>query len=485
MKGKIYAYNTHYEIVDYNLKDCPKLEFDLSIYDDVYHRQEPKFYYDSEKKVLLIPKGYDFNLLQEYFKTFIDDIDTTSSKKKVTFSMELPPRNAIQKEAVRFLSGKNEYATFKDEHQLVLSMPPGEGKTYCAISAASLLGHRTIVIVNTVDLKRQWIEDFLAYTNIPTNYVRDLHSSDMTKVMENNKRIQREFKGVVAFVVTHATIQSFMRKHGERALGELFDKLQIGVKIFDEAHQNTDNTLLIDYMTNVWKTIYMSATFARSDYSDNKVFQKSFNMVHKLRLESTTRRHMIYIPYIYKTKPSAIVRESVRGIKGFNKYKYTEYEMSCGAFREILQKLLYFFIDKHQIEGKIAILSAKKESCDELLKIVQELYPAYKACSHHTGNRTENFKDYGIICSTPKKIGTGEDIPGLRIVINLEPGRSTVNAAQISGRLREYSEDKDTYYVELVDKAFRNVYDMYMTRRNFLVTVAKEIKTIDTTVIRY
>lgn len=485
MKGKIYAYNTHYEIIDYELGDFPQLERDLSTWDDITHRLEPKFYYDTDNKVIYIPRGYDPNILANHYNTFIDFIDTTTDKKKVSFNIQSFPRNAAQKESVRFLSGRNEYSHMYNDTQQVLSMPPGEGKTYCAISALALLGYRCMVVVNTVNLRDQWRDAFKQYTGIPDNYIKELTSvKEIEKlILPKNKRM---LNGVVAFLVVHDTLQNYMKKHGNTALGELFNQLQIGVKVIDEAHLDYNNTLMLDYMTNVWKTFYLSATFARSDGGDDKVFQKSFNMVHKLKIESETkRRHVIYMPYIYRTSPSALVRETVRGLKGFDRYRYSDYEFSQGRFEELITRILDLFINKRRIEGKIVILSSKKESCDKLLSLVNDLYPAYSACAHYTGNKKENFKEYGIICATPKMLGTGEDIPGLRVVINLEPSRSTIAAQQIVGRLREYAPDKDTYYIELVDKAFSNVYDMYKTRLKFLSSVIKEAKIIDETVVRY
>ena len=349
MKGKIYAYNTHYEIMDYELGEFPQLERDLSIWDDVYHRAEPKFYYDGERKVMYVPRGYDPNILAEHFKTFIDFINEPTERKKATFTVRLFPRNSAQKEAVRFLSGKNEYSHMHNDSQQVLCMPPGEGKTYCTISALSLLGYRSMIIVHTVDLRKQWTESFQNYADIPKNYIKELTSVAEIEKLTNPKN-KRSLNGAVTFVVVHDTLKNYMKKYGVLALRELFDYLGIGVKVIDEAHIEYSSTLMIDYATNVWKTIYLSATFARSDPGDNKVFQKSFNMIHKLKIEDEKkRRHVIYMPYIYKTCPSAVSRESVRGIKGFDKYRYSDYEFSTDKFIDIIRKILILFIQRENL----------------------------------------------------------------------------------------------------------------------------------------
>lgn len=485
MASKIYAYNTHYEILDYNLGDFPKLEKDFSLWDDITHSVIPKYHYDSEKCILYIPRGYDPNILSDHFKVFIDFTKEHTSMKKVKFSLKSFPRNAAQKEAVRFLSGKNEYSHMYTDTQQVLSMPPGDGKTYCTISALSLLGYRGMIVVNTCNLRDQWKFAFLQYTELGDNTVLELNSvADIEKII--NKKIRRKLNGIILVLTTHDTLRNYMKKYGVTALSDVFEALQIGVKVIDEAHLDYSNTLMMDYGSNVWKTIYLTATFARSDDAENRIFQKSFNMIHKLKIQSEERRrHVVYIPYIFKSKPSAAVRETVRGVKGFDKYKYIDYEFKTDKLIEVVTHFLSLFIEKRKLEGKIALLSSKKETCNILHNLVEELYPGYSSCVYYTGNKRDDFKEFGIICATPKMLGTGTDIPGLRVVINLEPTRSTVNTAQVIGRLREFSPDKDTYYVEIIDKAFSNVWDMYRVRSKFLSTIVKETMCIDETIVRY
>jgi len=80
-----------------------------------------------------------------------------------------------------------------------------------------------------------------------------------------------------------------------------------------------------------------------------------------------------------------------------------------------------------------------------------------------------------IISSTPKSTGTGSDIPGLRILIMTEPYSSAITANQISGRLREYSSSEYTFYIELVDRGFGRVYDMYKKRLKHFKTKCVKI----------
>jgi superfamily II DNA or RNA helicase len=484
MKGKIYAYNTHYEIMEYDLGDFPSLEWELSLWDDVRHVRNPKFYYDAENRIMYVPRGYDPNKLSNWAKKPIDFMDTCNERKKVTFNIKTPPRNNVQKESIRFLTGKNEYETMYNESQLVLSLPPGEGKTYCTIASLSLLNAKSMVIVNTDTLRQQWKSKFLEYTEVPDKYIHIIDGTkDIDKLMKSHAT---KLSAVCIYIVTHVTLMNYLKNNGFNALNAVFNKLGIGVKVVDEAHLCYDSILMIDYATNIWKTIYLTATFARSNKEDNDIFQRSFNMIHKLRKEpKEKRKHVIYIPYIFKTRPSAIDLQKVKGRKGFDRHNYIDYELQAGMLLDIIENYITTMVIKKKVEGKIIILSSKKESCDRILEVVKEILPSYASCVNYTGNKQEDLSQFGIICATPKMLGTGADIPGLRIVINTEPTRSIVNTLQIFGRLREYAPDKDTYYIELIDKSFHAVWDMFRVRYKTLEALAKQVFKIDTTVIKF
>ncbi|MNT92990.1 hypothetical protein D3C72_2343650 [compost metagenome] len=66
--------------------------------------------------------------------------------------------------------------------------------------------------------------------------------------------------------------------------------------------------------------------------------------------------------------------------------------------------------------------------------------------------------------STPKSLGTGSDIPGLRFNIVTEQYSSPTSASQMSGRLREYAPDKFTFHIELIDEGFPVAVNMYKKR---------------------
>lgn len=476
---KINAYQTHYEITDYNMGDCVNLEQSLAIWDDVYYRNDYKVYYDEDKRVLYVPRGYSADKLSYYFDRGINYVKEHTSTRDINFSMKLLPKNDLQREAIRFMCGVQEYKDTKKASQIVVSLPTGEGKTYCACASMSVYGYASLIIVNTEDLKTQWRNALVEYSTLSYRDICDIESTSQAMKLYNGKK--RDLTKHKVYITTHSTIRNIIKNNGGDVLSDLMDRLGIGIKIIDEAHLEFDSTLNIDNYTNVYKTIYLSATFSRSDNREDTVFQRCFEKVFKFcKVNENRRKHVIYIPFIFNSRPSSAFQAMIKGIKGFDKNRYIDYQFTDGNIINHVNAVMDLFESKN-IEGITLLLSSKKESCDIFKQEVEKLYPDLKVCVHYSGSKVDDLTEYDVICATPRMLGTGKDIRGLRKVINTEPMRSKTNSVQLIGRLREYAPDKDTYYVELVDKGFSTVVSMYNDRRRLFSPLVKSLKIIDLT----
>lgn len=477
--NKVNAYRTHYEITDYDMGDCAALEQSLAIWDDIYYKNDYKCYYNEDKRVLYVPRGYNANKLSYYFDCGINEVRRHTSTRDIKFSMKLMPRNDLQREAIRFLCGVEEYKDTKKSSQVIVSLPTGEGKTYCACAAMSVLGYATIIVVNTEDLKTQWKNALIQYSTLSSKDICDIDSTALVNKLYNGNA--RELKKHKVYITTHSTIRNIIKNNGGDMFGNFLEKLGIGIKIIDEAHLDFDSTLNIDIYSNVYKTIYLSATFSRSDVREDVVFQRCFEKVFKFcKSNDEKRKHVVYIPFLYNSRPSSAFQAMVKGFKGFDKNRYIDYQLTEANIIGHVNAVMDLFESK-ELDGITLLLSSKKESCDIFKNKIEELYPHLKVCTHYSGSKVSDLTEYDVICATPKMLGTGSDIKGLRKVINTEPMRSKTNSLQLIGRLREYAPDKDTYYVELVDKGFSSVLSMYNDRRRLFTPIVKSLKIIDTT----
>lgn len=489
MKDMIYAYHSHYELPNYHMGDCPSLENNLTMAMSINYgrrkfvKRESYYYYDDENQILYVPRGYDGAILAQEANRYLKTINDCNEPSRCTYSIESQPLNDFQREAIRFLSGVEEYLWTEKHSQLVLSIPTRSGKTYCAITAGSILAKKMLIIVKTIDLRSQWIDDILKYTQLTKDNIGVIDSSASLDRFAGKSA--RKLSNYCIFLVTIQTLHSYIKRNGFKATNDAIRELGIGIKVFDEAHKEFKNILMIDYALNVWKTFYITATFGRSGYAENAVFNRCFDKVAIMKKRDETKRkhtHMIAIAYNAYAS-DLLIGEIFRG-STFNRYRYIEHEIRAGKLDEMVEWIIHHFIQEKQLEGKILILSSSKNSCDHFYDLAYDLLPAYTICVHYEGNKKEDFREYGIICATPQMLGTGMTIPGLRLIINTEPTSSTINVVQYFGRLAEYAPDKDTYYFEIFNKAFRKMMKWYNIRKKALKMIAKSIVLVDTTIIK-
>lgn len=479
---KIYEYRTHYEIHNYELGTFVKMERDLSVWDKPTFTARPFYFYDNDNRIMYVPRGYNSNNLTDFFKTDIIKMNISLPDRNSIFNMTKPPRDELQNENIRFIVGLSEYSGTKKDPQLVSSLPTGEGKTYCAIAATQLMKTKALVIVPTDMLRKQWKLDILDYTDLDSSNVLSIASTHQIMAILHND-LDDVINNANFFIATHSVLQSFMRSIGNSALNRFMDKLNVGVKFIDEAHKAYNNTLKMDCFSNVYKTVYISATFFLSDDNENRAFQKSFDTVFKFRkLNDDRTPHVQYIVHMFRTKINSIELATIKGTRGFDQKAYIDYELKKKEIFSIIESYLRLFIDKKSINGCVFILSTKKSSCDKFAELSKSIYPDLKICSYHSDTKKsiDNIYDYDIICATPKMLGTGNDFPDLRVVINTEPSKTNL---QIKGRLRSPRGGGDTYYVEILDKAIPTVMGLYRERKKQLgmVNDIKKITVVDTT----
>lgn len=485
-KIKINAYHTHYEIVGYKIGMFYKLERDLSTRDPITFKYTYYYHYDAELEILYIPRGYDPNILCDWFKVPINYVEECNPKAKATFSIDSPTQDNFQREVIRFLTGKQEFSHFAGASQQVLNIPTRSGKTYCAVTASSILQCRTLVVVHGKTLRDQWVEDILKYTQLSKDNIFVIDgSSKLEKLLKMKKR---ELTNKYIFLVIHRTLQRTMQDRGMKYLNDVLCHACIGIKIIDEAHKEFRNTLMLDYATDVWKTFYLTATFALSDGRANAVFQKSFNRVIKLsKVNPNKRKHVNVIFILYQTRPTPDDLEFILPRRGFNVHNYMTYEIEKGNLERQLVNFLQLVLEKNQmIEGKILIASSTIASITYFKELLENLYPNKDIYDYYEGHKDDNFRDYDIVCATPQMLGTGITFPGLQLLINMEPTKSDMNSLQLAGRLTEYAPDKYTYYVEFVDKSIPSLKSYVKKKQKMLSTAPSVISVseIDTTIIR-
>lgn len=237
---------------------------------------------------------------------------------------------------------------------------------------------------------------------------------------------------------------------------------------------------MIDFFSNTKKTFYLTATFERSAFREEILYKRSFSSVVKFGEETTNyvenRKHVIFVVVYFKSRPRTGFVPELRNIYGFSSYKYIDYELNEGDCK-ILKVLDNILDESSRLEGKTLVISPKKSTVDTIAERISDRTGEKVGRIYSDNSPEENLisKSRRYISSTIKSIGTGTDIKGLRIMINLEPIGSSLLASQVRGRLREYSKDKDTYLFYPVDTTIPEMIEML---QRILPTMKKKCKEI-------
>ena len=461
MEKKIVLYNTRIDIHGYEIGDCEELESSLCVWNQIYFRLEPRgLQYNEKEKILSVPRGIDVNFLVSKLKLPVHTDTNYNKFDKVNLKLKYEPRNDIQIKSLAFLTGEGKFNYTQEYSQLSLNLDTGDGKTYCVIASLCLHKMKAIIITHTENIKDQWKKSLIKFTNIDPRRICDLTG---TKKMEDI--FTEDIDDYDMYLVNHGTIQSYAKKNGWENLNRFFEYIRVGIKVFDEAHLHFKSIINVDLNTNVHKTFYLTATFERTDKSEDRVFHLCFKNIAKYGYETRgeKRKHIKYVAVKFNSKPNMEDQMSIKTKMGFNRHAYMDYQMEKGIIFDVIKYVMDTF---GRLEGKALVLSSKIESADKLKDLIVEWYPDKSVGIYHSKIskvEKEGIKEYDIISSTPQSCGTGFDVPGLRYNIMLEPYNATITANQVCGRLREIP-DEFTYHIELIDVGFPKVKEMYRKR---------------------
>lgn len=458
------------ELNDYSLGDCPQLEKSLSIYDPIYFSYIPKgFVYEKENRKLLIPAGFPAQKVAFLTDRIIETVDEADEAAPMSIRLITKPRSDLQKDAISFLVGEGQFANNKIYTQLVMNLNTGEGKTYVGIVFAALKRLKTAIIINTSKIKTQWYESLLKYTDIDKRSILEVKGSRMClDIIDKPHR----YKQIDVFIITHSLIHSFCKQYGWNCLRDLFKAMKVGIKIYDEAHLEFRNMVKIDCYTNTKYSIYLTATFGRSAISEDYVYQKCFLSCPKYiqkKINNVGKKYINYIVSFYKTNPTILDIDKVRNKFGFDRNKYSKYQLDQDEFYSILKKMVEVFTKIKK--NKTILLMTTIEGIREVSDFLKEKIPDIFIAEYHSKIDPE-MKDTALkadlIISTMKSLGVGADIPGLQCVINTESYKSNIIVEQVVGRLRKIDDETKCNYVEIVDTAFNTLKAQQKSREKVL-----------------
>ena len=237
---------------------------------------------------------------------------------------------------------------------------------------------------------------------------------------------------------------------------------------------------MIDFFSNTYKTFYLTATFGRGDPKEYHIFKSSFSNLCRFGEETFNydekRKHINLMVVYYDSKPE--LGTTVQNGYGFSNYKFIDYALKYDPHKTILKVLKRILEQTNHLKGKTLITSPKIESVDSIAEFVSDWFDKSVGVVYSRNTKEENdniISEKEIISTTIKSIGEGDNVKGLRVLINLDPIGSKGLADQLRGRLREYSKEDDTFLFYPVDLGFKECGDLF---KRILPTMKKKCKSI-------
>lgn len=473
--GKILIYPTRI-IIDGYYERNSKIENSFSVWDKVIHNYSfQAFVKDEKNNRLIIPSGYPIKwLIQSYPNYEIEDrrlifkeyFENKKRENKNCINMKFDCRDNIQKEAVKFL---NDNSTM----QKYLCLKTGQGKTFCAVKYVADNNERPIIFIDQDSLGKQWEQRILEYTDTLESEIYFISGKKSIDTLM--KMTPEEINSIKFFICCHRTLTINIKNNkSSKEIADLFNKLNLTVKIFDEAHVEYMSIFKIDMITNL-KAIYLSATPERSDPTENKVYQNMFltvkkffpNVVNKdLQKDENKEYHNIII-YKWNSNPSAKNQFDCATKYGFSMAKYCNYlleDKTYKKFEEFIYSILFDFVLNNRRKKKIAILFGTNALIDKFYNniinyIEKNKYKLKVGKFNGTikkEERIEILENSDIILTTDKSFSKGMDVKNLQILINTVPFSSSTKLTQVVGRLRRIP-NKEVSFLDLNDIGFQAI----------------------------
>lgn len=366
-----------------------------------------------------------------------------------------------------------------------INCPQGFGKTSLSLYIMTRFRCNTLIMCYSTNILKQWRDRIVEQTNIRGSRVLIIDSGMLIESIIDSS--YTKLGNFSVFIATPKILYGYAKKHGYNCIDKLFRKLNIGLKIYDEAHRDLGNIVRIDALSSVRKTIYLSGDFAQASQYKTKLFMDIFATVPVIRPALEDQIDLRYTKAVvveYDSKPTPLESMEVMGRRGTDIWKYMRYQISKG----VLLKVIYWIMDNilrmKEKDRRILILTSMIDHCDYLYEEIKSRYDGCVVGKIHGENNLED-NEYSkhhaqIIVATYSSFGTGMDTKNIKYVISTSAS-NRVEDSQASGRARPLADGEDCLYWMCVDTGF----ERQVLNEEKRIAYLKEIKVKEVIKLKY
>jgi hypothetical protein len=423
---------------------------------------------DEEHDVLYFHKGIDINYLKRLLVDVEFKFDPYDPYQEMRYQFEevYAPRDEDQEDAIDFISGEHGHKSNINDSQIFLVLATGAGKTYCAGYGAGVLGLKTLIIMHRDNLRSQWKKSLHDLNGYTSKEVYELTSSEELEMIANGE-LEYDYD---IYLMTHATFRAGCNRIRDcEKIRNITKNLHIGLKIIDEAHLEFRDTLIMDFLFNVKRNLYLTATDGRSSKDENAIFKHVFaNTTFYRRAEHSSKNHpdkwVEYITVDINTHvPISIYKYRVNGGRGMSAITYgkwvIQYDKKKTHFKVCKEILKEIFTNEST--AKVIVFMPLIDLCTDCAEYLSkelndddafDFYLEIRTVnSHNSKSENEYNKKADVIVTTIQSLGTGSDIKGITDIINCSPIVSKIVVKQVLGRIRYIA--KPCHYYDIVDQS--------------------------------
>jgi hypothetical protein len=301
------------------------------------------------------------------------------------------------------------------------------------------------------NLRGQWLNSLYKMNGLSSKEVHEISSSEELYAIAHNQHV---FDYDV-YLMTHATFRAGMKRiNSIKQASNITKNLGIGMKIIDEAHLEFRDTVLMDFVFNVQRNLYLTATDGRSSKDENSIFRHVFahTTFYKPSSLLTSNGPSKWVEYniveINTHVNPKLYRFKIAGGKGMSTASYgkwvIQHDKKQTHFKVIRDLLKDMFTKDPQ--SKVLVFLPLIDLCTECAYFLSKSLDYDESFEYSLNIKTINSKNTplenernqraDVIVTTVASCGTGKDIPGLTGIISCSPWVSTLTSRQVWGRIR-------------------------------------------------
>lgn len=339
----------------------------------------------------------------------------------------------------------------------VIDAATGSGKTVMTLMALAKINQRTVLVVKPMYIGR-WLDvaapgnkQAMMFNRRDVMTVRGGSQLRSVILLARDNELHAKF-----IIISNRTLTMYYENYKEfgetEEYGfvkpeELWQLLDVGVRLIDEAHEHFHACFISDLNSHVPKSIELSGTLEPDDVFMRRMYEIMYP--HDLRMNTGKREKYIQLyalNYQLSEHPKPI-RTTRRGRSSYSQAAYEENILKVPKRKDNFVNMISdvvetWFMSEKLPDYKLLMFFDTVDACALIADTLAKVYPDLKVSKYTQEEKASVLDECDIIVATPGSAGTAVDITNLQMVISFVMRSSSQALIQYIGRLRQLKTDK-------------------------------------------